>query len=59
MRKIIQVQPVYKQHSGEVSIFAVCDDGTVWKALDRTIKSDGWTLLPNVPQEHVNKLIGK
>lgn len=52
MRKIIQIaiDPSTDEYTG--SVYALCDDGTVWSRQDITNKQ--WYKLPPIPQESEN-----
>jgi hypothetical protein len=49
-RKVIQLAPGPGEYEG-VSIYALCDDGTIW-CYDGV---DGWELFPDVPQRELTE----
>ncbi len=63
MRKIIQIQAcpqiqttragtISKTHSVEDTIYALCDDGTLWQRIVST-NSHTWGIVKNVPQHEL------
>ena len=54
-RKIIQIAACGVEENyttqGEALIFALCDDGTLWRTDNRCIdERDCWTAVPEIPQ---------
>lgn len=57
MRKIVQISAAQSAHPGSsaeatLSIYALCDDGTVWYF---DFRNQIWMALPNVPQYLIEK----
>lgn len=46
-RKIIQIAATPETKNSFRTVFALCDDGTVWDIFE---SGDGWELLPPIPQ---------
>lgn len=57
MRKIIQISSIFLPEGGgynpSVHVYALCDDGGVWKHVTAT---DKWTPLPAIPQDEPEAL---
>ena len=61
MRKIVQISTSHQSgYEEEVSIFALCNDGTLWYTICGTdhvnigaLQPDSWTLVANVPQDFI------
>lgn len=50
-RKIIQIASASETADRYAQIYALCDDGTVWRMVAREPESAcAWAPLPNVPQ---------
>ena len=47
-RKIIQIAAIPETKNSFRTVFALCDDGTVWDIFE---SGDGWELLPPIPQD--------
>tara|TARA_R100000655_G_scaffold80270_1_gene119684 strand:+ start:1667 stop:1894 length:228 start_codon:yes stop_codon:yes gene_type:complete len=62
VRKIVQISTNHQSGSDEeLSVFALCDDGTVWFTISGTgfgnrpaNNPDEWRLVANVPQDLID-----
>lgn len=69
MRKIIQISTNHQSGSDEeLSVLALCDDGTLWYTIAERYSSfspakisDDWNIVANVPQDSIedNDLFSK
>jgi len=63
MRKIVQISTNHQSgRNEELTIFALCSDGTLWYTISGTEfgdvpgqKQDDWSLAANVPQDNIDK----
>ena len=56
MRKPIQLTTAVETN-GEVSIFALCDDGTIWHCEHSLYDYRNWTQIESIPQEEAVEVI--
>jgi hypothetical protein len=49
-RTITRICAAARGDGGPISIYALCDDGTVWHSKSTSAGSPGWALLPPIPQ---------
>ncbi len=48
-RKIIQIAVIKSEGAHVVGVYAVCDDGTLWRTTSGVTLSDEWVQLPKIP----------
>lgn len=61
MRKIVQISTNHQSgRDEELSVFALCDDGTLWYTISGTdcgnlppLRPRSWSLVANVPQDSI------